>query len=257
MAELQRARKVVQAGMKHRVAKLLFNQPVDAEALRLVDYNDVVKSPMDLGTINQRLAGERHYTSASQVSVQETRRKYDVDSICRENASVQSSGDGLPAVQVKADIDLVWQNCLLYNSREADQPTRGACLEVKQHFDKLWAEAGLPEAPPQKSTPGAKSPKATVVEVDEKDVPSHYNVLEGVHIFPHYPLFSAHHQRRTDRSCCQNREGRAACTAGVRLSLVLGEQPTEAAAFKQQGEGGSNPARDAAGSRRGPPKEQT
>lgn len=67
MAELLKAKKVVQATMKHQGAKLLFNQPVDPEALGLPDYLKVVKTPIDLGTIVQRLTTSNHYTSASQV----------------------------------------------------------------------------------------------------------------------------------------------------------------------------------------------
>lgn len=67
MSELQKARKVVQGTMKHRGAKLLFNQPVDPEALGLPDYFKVVKTPMDLGTISQRLLGGEYYSNAAQV----------------------------------------------------------------------------------------------------------------------------------------------------------------------------------------------
>ena len=34
-----------------------FMVPVDAEALGLADYHDVVKAPMDLGTVERRLGG--------------------------------------------------------------------------------------------------------------------------------------------------------------------------------------------------------
>lgn len=68
MAELQKARRVVEGTMKHQGAKLLFNQPVDPKALGLPDYFKVVKRPMDLGTISQRLATGKHYASISQVT---------------------------------------------------------------------------------------------------------------------------------------------------------------------------------------------
>ena len=41
--------------MKHKVAKLLFNEPVDPVALALPDYHDIVQRPIDLGLINRRL----------------------------------------------------------------------------------------------------------------------------------------------------------------------------------------------------------
>lgn len=67
MAELDKAKKVIQSTMKHKSAKLLFNQPVDPEALGLPDYFEVVKQPMDLGTIVQRLNADDFYSSASEV----------------------------------------------------------------------------------------------------------------------------------------------------------------------------------------------
>ncbi|CAL5336011.1 unnamed protein product [Camellia sinensis] len=41
--------------MKHKHA-WVFNKPVDAKALGLSDYHDVIKHPMDLGTVKSRLA---------------------------------------------------------------------------------------------------------------------------------------------------------------------------------------------------------
>ncbi|PSR95712.1 Transcription factor like [Actinidia chinensis var. chinensis] len=41
--------------MKHKHA-WVFNKPVDAKALGLHDYHDIIKNPMDLGTVKSRLA---------------------------------------------------------------------------------------------------------------------------------------------------------------------------------------------------------
>eukprot|EP00898_Chlorokybus_atmophyticus_P004465 jgi/Chlat1/5019/Chrsp32S04989 len=40
--------------LKHRFA-FIFNKPVDAEGLGLYDYHDIIKQPMDLGTIKRKL----------------------------------------------------------------------------------------------------------------------------------------------------------------------------------------------------------
>ncbi|CAJ1955299.1 unnamed protein product [Cylindrotheca closterium] len=47
--------------------KGLFNNPVDAEALGLVDYNKIIAEPMDLGTVKRRLHG-LSYKSRSEVA---------------------------------------------------------------------------------------------------------------------------------------------------------------------------------------------
>jgi hypothetical protein len=54
---------------------------VDWKGLQLLDYPEVVKKPMDLGTIKKRLE-ENYYTKVEDVA---------------------------------ADIRLVWSNCMLYN----------------------------------------------------------------------------------------------------------------------------------------------
>jgi hypothetical protein len=59
----------------------VFHEPVDWEGLGLVDYPDIVKNPMDLGTVKEKIEDD----------------KYD---------SVE---------EVANDIRLVWSNCMLYN----------------------------------------------------------------------------------------------------------------------------------------------
>lgn len=67
MAEMKKVKRVIQATMKHKGAKLLFNQPVDPEALGLSDYFEVIKHPIDLATILERLNADDYYASASEV----------------------------------------------------------------------------------------------------------------------------------------------------------------------------------------------
>ncbi|KAL3631451.1 hypothetical protein CASFOL_024435 [Castilleja foliolosa] len=46
---------LLQRLMKHKHS-WVFNDPVDAKAMGLIDYHDIIKHPMDLGTIKNRLA---------------------------------------------------------------------------------------------------------------------------------------------------------------------------------------------------------
>ena len=120
-AALAAARKVLAATMKHKGAKLLFNEPVDPEALALPD--DVVQRPIDLGLIFARLTqghekgwGQSHYQSAAQVF---------------------------------HDVELVWENCLAYNNRPEDAPTHDLCQEAKTSFEAKWRQAHLEEVVPE------------------------------------------------------------------------------------------------------------
>ena len=115
--DLSKAKRVVAATMKLKMAKLLFNQPVDPETLGLPNYFEVVKQPMDLGTVLSRLS----------VGEQENWEKCEYQTL----------------EQVYRDVSLVWHNCALYNSREVDKPTRDAAFDVKAVFEQNWKEAGL------------------------------------------------------------------------------------------------------------------
>lgn len=63
-----------------------FQQPVDAEALRIPDYHTIIKNPMDLGTIKQKLTNSAY-------------------SKCKEFC---------------ADVELVFSNCITYNGEASE-----------------------------------------------------------------------------------------------------------------------------------------
>ena len=67
-----------------------FRQPVDWKGLGLLDYPQIIKKPMDLGSIKQNL----------------------------ENNKYESKE------QVAADVRLVWTNCMLYNSDGSEVSSR-------------------------------------------------------------------------------------------------------------------------------------
>ena len=141
---LASARKVLAATMKHKGAKLLFNEPVDPEALNLPDYHDVVQRPIDLGLILKRLS-EGHESGWKKSHYQS-------------------------AAEVFHDVELVWENCLAYNNRPEDAPTHDLCLEVKTSFEHKWRQAQLEEEVPE-------PPRNLWLR--EQDVPSRFSVTPG------------------------------------------------------------------------------
>jgi hypothetical protein len=78
--ELKDMYKIV-CGMFAKPESYAFRAPVDWKGLGLLDYPEVVKKPMDLGTVKNKL----------------------------ETAQYQT------VEEVAADIRLVWSNCMLYN----------------------------------------------------------------------------------------------------------------------------------------------
>ena len=144
--DLGKAKRAVAATMKLKMSKLLFNQPVDPEALGLPNYFDVVKQPMDLGTIFDKLS------SAERQDWQES--EYE------------------SAAEVFRDVSQVWQNCVLYNSRDVDKPTRDVALDVKAAFELNWKEVGLEKASPERQD-------ATADCLVESSVPQTVGSVQG------------------------------------------------------------------------------
>lgn len=78
--ELKEMYKIV-LGLLSKPESFAFREPVDWKGLNLLDYPEVVKNPMDLGTIRKKLEANE-YRNVNEVA---------------------------------ADIRLVWSNCMLYN----------------------------------------------------------------------------------------------------------------------------------------------
>ena len=139
-AGLARARDVVAAVMKHKHARLLFNQPVDASLFP--DYKKIIKRPMDLGTVMARLReGE---------------------------ASGWQRGTYSMPDDVLADVSLIWSNCNTFNSTPADAPTRHLCAEVKGFFDRKWEAASLAASPAAQAHALGAGFRSTEDAVDER-----------------------------------------------------------------------------------------
>ncbi|CAD8058930.1 unnamed protein product [Paramecium primaurelia] len=100
------AKKVLQILWKAKGAQL-FHNPVDQKKYGINDYYDIVKKPMDFGTIKQKL-NTNHYKN------------------CKEFYN---------------DIILVFDNCVLYNGSENDIGQIG--LALKQEFLNQVEQTGL------------------------------------------------------------------------------------------------------------------
>ncbi|KAK3705141.1 hypothetical protein RRG08_005530 [Elysia crispata] len=96
---------------KHQSYAWPFLKPVDAEALGLPDYYDIIKKPMDLGTVKKKM-DERQYRSASEFA---------------------------------EDVRQIFQNCYRYNPQDSDVAKMGRKLQ--EVFEVKYAR--MPEEPPQ------------------------------------------------------------------------------------------------------------
>lgn len=100
---------------KHFNINFPFLQPVDPIALNIPNYSEVVKTPMDLGTIQSKLANNQY-----------------------------DNGDDF-----ERDVRLVFHNCYLFNPQGNDVHTMGQKLE--QLFNKRWSNKPVPVATPTHS----------------------------------------------------------------------------------------------------------
>ncbi|KAJ4773011.1 Transcription factor GTE1 [Rhynchospora pubera] len=107
---MQQFREILRQIMKRKWA-FPFLKPVNPEALHLHDYYEIIKKPMDLGTIVNRMEAK-----------EESRRYKNVTDIC-------------------ADVRLVFSNAMLYN-----EPASHAYMmaqELSSQFEKLWYPLSL------------------------------------------------------------------------------------------------------------------
>lgn len=101
---MKQCSRILQKMLRHRHAHP-FAQPVDPVLLMIPDYFDIVKNPMDFGTINQRL--ESNYYSEPQ--------------------------------EFADDVRLVFSNCRLYNAAQSDIVKMGNLIETET-FEPEWAK---------------------------------------------------------------------------------------------------------------------
>lgn len=100
---------------KHYSYNFPFLAPVDAVALNIPNYNEVVKEPMDLGTIQSKLANNQY-----------------------------ENGD-----EFERDVRLVFKNCYAFNPKGTDVNMMGHRLE--SIFDKKWTNRPVPQPTPANS----------------------------------------------------------------------------------------------------------
>ncbi|GMH39344.1 hypothetical protein BSKO_07242 [Bryopsis sp. KO-2023] len=112
-ATKRKAVRVLKQVMRNRLAQTFFNKPVDPEALGIPDYPHIIKEPMDLGTILEKL-GNDDYTSH---------------------------------VETLRDVQLVWDNCQKFNQPGSD--VFNASVQLSNTFSKEWKKSKLPPQPAQ------------------------------------------------------------------------------------------------------------
>jgi hypothetical protein len=122
----------------------IFNVPVDVEKLNIPDYNDIIKHPMDLGTIKARL----------------------------DCGSYKSPSD------FAADVRLTFNNAITYNPR--GHAVHDMAIQLNKMFEARWktVEKKLASAPPNKphvEVAMADSKRRKTPPVDHSDLS-----MEGV-----------------------------------------------------------------------------
>lgn len=106
---------------KHAAYAWPFYKPVDAEALELHDYHDIIKHPMDLSTVKKKMDG-RDYQDAQAFA---------------------------------ADIRLMFSNCYKYNPPDHEVVAMARKLQdvFEMRFAKMPDEPAEPPAPPPAAAP--------------------------------------------------------------------------------------------------------
>ncbi|KAK6462916.1 Bromodomain-containing protein [Scheffersomyces coipomensis] len=135
-AELRYAAQTVKEliSKKHYSYNFPFIAPVDPVALNIPNYFSVVKQPMDLGTIQSKLANNEY-----------------------------EHGDAF-----EADVRLVFKNCYIFNPEGTDVNMMGHRLESV--FDKKWANKPIPEPTPANSEVEESEVESSGEDEDEPEI---------------------------------------------------------------------------------------
>ena len=99
----------------------LFSRPVDPKRDGVPNYFEVIKKPMDLGTVKQKLALNAR----------------------RRHEPLEAAMYKCPS-EFKADVDLIWENCFLYNPPGYEAHDMGAAL--KTEFERRWKALRIEES---------------------------------------------------------------------------------------------------------------
>lgn len=100
-----------------------FYTPVDAVALGLHDYHNIIKQPMDLGTIKVKLV---HYFLYSQISCSHTK--------CYFSQKKMDQGEYSDAKEFAADVRLMFSNCYKYNPPSHEVVYMARKLQVWNYY---------------------------------------------------------------------------------------------------------------------------
>ena len=140
-AELRFCQTVVKELQKkiHEPYSYPFLTPVDAVALKIPDYHDIITQPMDIQTLDNKLKNQQYAT----------------------------------ADEFYADAKLIFKNCYRYNGVNA--PISGLAKQFEKVFDKKWSEK--PEEPPEKPEKPSKRPASSSPPRDEDEDESDDNEI--------------------------------------------------------------------------------
>jgi hypothetical protein len=114
-----------------------FLEPVDWRGLELFDYPDIVKNPMDLGTVKRKLERQQYQNAAE----------------CAE------------------DVRLVWKNCMLFNTEKSDfwLLAKSLSKRFEDRYRKIKALYDCGDFKAEKSADGSESADADDRDDDEEE----------------------------------------------------------------------------------------
>lgn len=120
-------------GPKNGKYNHVFQMPVDPVALNIPNYRSIIKQPMDLGTMSQKMKSGQYGT----------------------------------ANEVKKDFDLMVRNCLIFNP--PGNPVRDLGIALQREFEVLWATKEKWEKKNAPASTRASSASADESDEDEEE----------------------------------------------------------------------------------------
>jgi hypothetical protein len=150
-SELRFSLNLIKTLMKHKRA-IAFLNPVDPIAFNIPDYFDVIKNPMDLGTVDQKLKTHQYPTLDHFIN----------------------------------DIQLIFDNCYLYNN--AGDPVCQDAKKLEESFKKQLKKVSTLNQPPPPSVPQQQQPTKIILStttshtIPSNNIVSYMSVLFVIYI---------------------------------------------------------------------------
>jgi len=155
------AKKILKTLWESRDNDGIFNEPVNAKKLGLNDYHDIIKSPMDLGTVKKKLSASKYTTWKDFVG--------DVHLTFKNALQYNPEADGIHQLAKK----------LLKKFQKLWNDERGPCLSIQKGLPQIGGDLSQIGAGEDEEEEKEEKPKTSRSKGKERRRSTHTSARDG------------------------------------------------------------------------------